>query len=343
MGRKKGRRWFLLRLQPLQLPDVSVKKKRDLLACLNPPSPRRPHCVWRYLQEHLPLQHHQGHLLQSPLVTAEFHNPGYVAAAWKGKSIPASTCLHAQRALCLWYWVCNRSHISYSGKVCVLAVCNTWAVYSLTISFGTNSSQRQPCLREAVVPPWRQSSSSPTLLNESFGWFYPALGGNCLLPCSKLLGWVGPPKSSISPIKRPIFLLNLFPSLIYKANCITPITEFLMGPDEGSSYLLCFVTQSPIHIFSSPVWLYCSYCCQQVCFLFSFLVIISNQSIFCIFIGRPQTCGLSSIDIESICWSQQSTQIPAPSHATPSTHRCFLCFPFRKHLSFMWWLLLPSA
>lgn len=95
-----------------------------------------------------------------------------------------------------------------------------------------------------------------------------------------------------------------------------------MWPDEGSSYLLCFVTQSPTVIFSSPVWLLCSYCCQQICFPFSFLMNISIQSIFCIFIVPPQTCGLSSIDIESICRSQQSVQTAAPSHATPSMRRC---------------------
>lgn len=95
-----------------------------------------------------------------------------------------------------------------------------------------------------------------------------------------------------------------------------------MWPDEGSSYLLCFVTQSPPLIFSSSIWLLRSYRCQQACFLFSFLIIISIQSIFCIFIGPPQTCGLSSIDIESICRSWWSVQTAAPSHATPSMHRC---------------------
>lgn len=94
-----------------------------------------------------------------------------------------------------------------------------------------------------------------------------------------------------------------------------------MWPDEGSSYLLYRGT--PALTIPSPGRLLCSYCCQQDCLPFGFLMNVSIQSIFCIFIGCPQTCGLSSLDIESICWSQWGVQAAAASHATPSTHRCW--------------------
>lgn len=97
---RKGRRWFLLRLQPLQLPDVITEKNGDWLPCLNPPSPQWHPGVWWHLQEHLPLKHHQGHLL--PLLTAEFHHPEYMAAACRGTGIPASAPLRTQPAPCLW-------------------------------------------------------------------------------------------------------------------------------------------------------------------------------------------------------------------------------------------------
>lgn len=123
------------------------------------------------------------------------------------------------------------------------------------------------------------------------------------------------------PLQIPgFFLWNIFPHVIVKPNCTTLMTEFLMWPDEGSSYLLCFGT--PALTIPSPGRLLCSSCCQQDCFPFGFLMNISIQSIFCIFIGRPQTCGLSSLDIESICRSQRGVQAAAASHATPSTHRC---------------------
>lgn len=123
----------------------------------------------------------------------------------------------------------------------------------------------------------------------------------------------------LQPLQIPAFCLwNIFLHVIFKPNCITLITEFLMWPDEGSSYLLHFGT--PALTTPSPDRLLC--CCQQDCFPFGFLMNISIQSIFCIFIGRPQTCGLSSLDIGSICRSQRGVQAAAPSHATPSTHRC---------------------
>ena len=164
-----------------------------------------------------------------------------------------------------------------------------------------------PASRKRWYPSWRQNTSSPALLDKPFGRFYPvrrklpfALLKTALLSRSS-------EKQHLSYHKACFFLLNLFPSVIYKANHITPITEeFLMRPDEGSSYLRWFVTQFPTHIFSSPIWLLCSYCCQQVCFLFSSLMNISIQNTFCIFIGLPQTCGLSSIDVESTCRSRQS-------------------------------------
>lgn len=124
-----------------------------------------------------------------------------------------------------------------------------------------------------------------------------------------------------------------------------------MWPDEGSSFLLCFVTQSPSHIHSTWFDSF-SYWCQKVCFLFSFLINISIQSIFCIFTGPPQICGLSSIDMESICQSQQSIEMAGPSYATASMCLCpsmllpqwaFLSFPFIKYLSFIRWPPLPAA
>lgn len=93
-----------------------------------------------------------------------------------------------------------------------------------------------------------------------------------------------------------------------------------MCPDEVSSYLLCFGTPAPT--IPSPGRLLCSHCCQQDCFPFGFPLNISIQNIFCIFIGRPQTCGLSSLGIESICGSQRGVQAAAASHATPSSHHC---------------------
>lgn len=125
----------------------------------------------------------------------------------------------------------------------------------------------------------------------------------------------------LQPLQIPAFCLwNIFPHVIFKPNCIALITEFLMWPDEGSSYLLHFGT--PALTIPSPDRLLCTYCCQQDCFPFGFLMNISIQSIFCIFIGRPQTCGLSSPDIGSICGSQRGVQAAAASHATPSTHGC---------------------
>lgn len=124
----------------------------------------------------------------------------------------------------------------------------------------------------------------------------------------------------LQPLQIPgFFLWNIFPHVIFKLKCIILITELLMWPNEGSSFLLRFGT--PALSIPSPDWLLGSYCCQQDCFPFCFLMNISIQSIFCIFIGRPQTCGLSSLDIESICRSQRGVQAAAASHATPSTHR----------------------
>lgn len=79
----------------------------------------------------------------------------------------------------------------------------------------------------------------------------------------------------LQPLQIPVFFLwNIFPHVIFKANCFTLITELLMWPDEGSSCLLCFGT--PALTIPSPGWLLCSYCCQQDCFPFGFLMNISK-------------------------------------------------------------------
>jgi len=159
-----------------------------------------------------------------------------------------------------------------------------------------------------------------------------------------------------------LFLLNLSSSVIYKANCITQITEFLVSPDEGSSYLLSFVNNSP-SIYPSP----CLTFLQQQLPIGQFplwfpqelfhpkyiLHLYWSSSDTCPFnywhwIYTSRACKLQHLPLlfslqKSLPVFQFTYAYLAKAAALPCLCHRPLFFPFQNCPPFKGWLLLPAA